>query len=67
MLMARIAKLLGTRPSEYAGLETGSLEAYLLDAGLVLRMNREDARAREDAKHENPNGLKLRTDFDEPG
>lgn len=66
MLMARIAKSLGTRPSEYAGLEVGSLEAYLFDAGIVLRMNREDARERDDAKYAG-NGLKLRTDLDEAG
>lgn len=66
MLMGRIAKASGTRPSEYAGLEVGSLEAYLFDAGIVLRMNREDAREREDSKYAG-NGLKLRTDFDGEG
>lgn len=55
---------LGAKPSEYAGLDAGSLEAYLFDAGIVLRVMAEDARAREDQKFANPSGLKLRTDFD---
>lgn len=63
--MARVAKAWGKSPSEYAGIEQGTLEAYLLDAGLVLRMNREDARAREDAKYETKSGLKMRNDFDD--
>lgn len=66
MLMGRIAKQWGTTPSDYAGLESGSLEAYLFDTGIALRMSREDRKAEADAKYRGPGGLpgKLGTDHD---
>ena len=60
MQMGRVAKFWGKAPSDYA---RGSLDDYLLDAGIAFRMSREDARERDDAKY-SANGLKLRTDFD---
>lgn len=67
MQMGRVAKLWGKSPSEYADVEQGSLEAYLMDLGIAVRMNVEDAKATADRSGEQQFASqfpKLRTDFD---